>query len=182
MFSETVGMATTKRHNSLSGFLEYKFRAILEEELLTETALLGSEELALVYCGNLECTGAKLVKLAEIQDIKHFTTITINNLKYVQPDLFLFRQNKWVENVKGTRFAGYPDLIIEVFSEGNKEDERQAKRHLYATSPITEHWYLTQDTNAVERWVGEKRLADLTLKEPLITQNGIEIDLTRLAL
>ncbi|MCL1999109.1 MAG: Uma2 family endonuclease [Turicibacter sp.] len=176
------GMTATERHINLTGFLEHRFITILEEEILTGKTTLGSEEMSLVCWDKYFTDNAHLVDLTRLDDVHKFTTSIIDDLDFVQPDLLLFRENPVLKNPYKTRFAGYPDLIVEIFTFKDSEAEQAAKHILYATSPITEHWYLTQDTNAVERWVGDKRLDDLTLKEPLITQNGIEIDLTRLAL
>ena len=71
----------------------------------------------------------------------------INYFYTVQPDLMLFKENDWVVNDFETRYAGCPDLILEVWSEANDELYRNFKKNLYKTSNTTEHWYITQDSN-----------------------------------
>ncbi|MCL1986366.1 MAG: Uma2 family endonuclease [Firmicutes bacterium] len=179
--SDLDNMLTTIRHSQLLSKLTHE---IMDKtgELHTNKILLGRTSLSLVYYGNLTSSNAKLVDLAKETDNLQCFATKIDNLSYIQPNLFLFQQNKWAKNTRNTRFAGYPDFVAEIFSESNKEPERQAKKQLYGSSPITEHWYLTQDSNIVERWLGKNRLEDLTLEKILVTQYGLKIDLTRLAL
>jgi len=55
-------------------------------------------------------------------------------------------------------------------------------QNLYATSSITEHWYIEQDSNHVQCYVGKERISDQNLTVVLITQKGLEFDLRYLAI
>ena len=141
------------------------------------------EECSLVHWGKkTEPTSLKLVNISEIEDFGKFKESIIEDLYYVQPDFMLFKKNPYIENKRQTRIAGQPDLIIEVWSEGNTKNERAFLQNLYASSPITEHWYIEQDKNDVQCYMGKERLLDQHLTNVLITQNGIKFDLRYLAL
>ena len=56
------------------------------------------------------------------------------------------------------------------------------KMNLYATSDITEHWYIEQDSNIVQCYTGKKRISDQNLKNVLVTQKSIEFDLRYLVI
>ena len=71
--------------------------------------------------------------------MENFINNDIDDLDYVQPDLMLFKKNKFVEDSKGIKTAGYPDLIVEVWSGANSIAHRETKKLLYSTSPVTEH-------------------------------------------
>ena len=101
----------------------------------------------------------------------------------VQPDFFMFTyDNPYIKNRSETRIAGRPDLIVEVWSEGNLSLERERKFMLYSSSPVTEHWYIEQDSNDVACFLGKEKLSDQNLLHVLKTHKGLEIDLTHLAL
>ena len=54
------------------------------------------------------------------------------------------------------------------------------KHRLYSTGK--EHWYLTQDNNIVECWLGNKQIENQSLTEILKTTQGLEFDLRYLSL
>ncbi|MCL2016665.1 MAG: Uma2 family endonuclease [Defluviitaleaceae bacterium] len=102
-------------------------------------------------------------------------------LNYVQPDFMLFRNNPFFEIEGELRMIGCPDFIVEVWSKGNDKEHRQFKQSLYSTSDVTEHWYLTQTSNKVERYKGAKKLPNTSLKKIMETECGLTFDLTYLA-
>jgi Uma2 family endonuclease len=148
----------------------------------SQKVLALQEECALVHWGNKRKNDLlKLVNIAEIDDIDKFKKTTINRLDYVMPDFLLFKDNEYLHNEYDTKTAGYPDLIIEVWSDGNDKDERESKLNLYSTSPITEHWYMEQDSNEVICYFGEMKIDNQNLTNVLVTLNGLEFDLRYLA-
>lgn len=179
---EIYSMATTRRHNkitsTITGEIFSRYRDLVEKGFL----LPSSEEVALVHHGSMKESFLQLVDINAIKDRNYFVEHTINDLEYVQPDFFMFKDNPYLENKRETRTAGFPDLIIEVWSEGNFAYERSQKLSLYSSSPITEHWYIDQDKNTVECHLGNTRLPDQNLKEILITRDNIMLDLRYLAL
>jgi Uma2 family endonuclease len=126
--------------------------------------------------------GFELVDIDSIENKEYFCANTILELDYVNPDFVLFKNNPYVENKKQTRTAGRPDLIVEVWSESNAKNDRAFLQNLYATSEITEHWYIEQDSNKVECYMGKEQLPDQYLTNILVTQKGLEFDLRYLAI
>ena len=179
---EIYALATTRRHNKITstiiGEIFSRYRKLVEREIL----LPASEEIALVYYGSMKESFLRLVNVDEIKDKNYFIENIINDLEYVQPDFFMFKNNSRLENKNETRTAGFPDLIIEVWSDGNSAYERSQKFSLYSSSPITEHWYIDQNKNEIECYLGAKKLNDQNLKKVLVTRVGIELDLRYLAL
>ena len=179
---EIYNMATTRRHNkitsTITGEIFTRYRDLVEKGFIVPS----SEEMALVYYGSMKESYLQLVDVDAIKDKVYFIENTINDLEYVQPDFFMFKNNPYLENKRETRTAGLPDLVVEVWSEGNIAYERSQKLSLYSSSPITEHWYIDQDKNTVECYFCNTRLPDQSIKEILITQDNIMLDLRYLAL
>jgi len=177
-------MSTTKRHGNLVAGVVSSGVNKLKELLKIKKMEIFHEETPLVYWGK----GDSLTKLVDVTDSENigdtddFINETIHYLKYIQPDFMLFKENPYLENKRHTRVAGLPDLIIEVWSRGNSQDERDFKLRLYSTSEITEHWYIEQDSNIIKCYIGTTELPDQNLHDILRTQDGIEFDLRYLAL
>ena len=172
-------MSTTTRHNKITTTLISSVIDLLRKK---EAHAL-SEECSLVYWGkNTEPTSVKLVNINEIEDMQKFTEIIIEDLYYVQPDIMIFKSNPYVENKRQTKTAGQPDLIVEVWSEGNLNSEKDFKKYLYSTSAITEHWYIEQDSNEVTCYLGRDRIEDQSLSDILVTRNELKFDLRYLAI
>ena len=140
--SDTMFMGTSARHNRLLAEAYRRLANYFEDLIIQNKVLILLEQVALCYYG--EFKESELVKLIDIAD---FNIAHLNDLHTVQPDLMLFDKNAWVTNESCTRYAGKPDLIIEVWSNSNDEAHRKFKKYLYNSSDITEHWYLTQDSN-----------------------------------
>jgi len=170
-------MATTDRHNRfVATFMNRIFGRVEKGEV---HAL--QEQCPLVYLGTRELpAGFELADVKNIKNMENFLD-NITELEYVNPDFMLFLDNPYVKNKKGTRTAGQPDLIVEIWSDSNTENNRAFLQNLYATSPVTEHWYIEQDSNAVQCYMGKNRLPDQCLTNMLITQKGLKFDLRYLA-
>jgi Uma2 family endonuclease len=172
-------MSTTARHNRLTGTF---FGTILDLLRKREVYAL-HEECSLVYWGDkAEPTSLRLVDIAEIEDLVKFKDSVIEDLYYVQPDFMLFKNNPYIENKRQTRTAGCPDLIVEIWSEGNTKNDRAFLQNLYATSDITEHWYIEQDSNEVVCYTGRQKNASKCLNDILVTRGGLQFDLRYLAI
>jgi len=165
-------MATTERHNLFTGTF---FGSIIDLIRKKEVKALHNEG-ALVYSGTRKDVHRNLV------NINDFNIECINDLEYVQPDFMLFKHNGFVQNERKTRIAGCPDLIVEIWSDSNTSNERAFKKNLYATGTNTEHWYIEQNSNVVECYIGENKIADKFLDDVLTTTSGIQFDLRYLAL
>jgi len=170
-------MSTTDRHNNIISFLIGRILHLMEKK---EVYALQSD-CALVYFGTKDLpTGFELVNVKDINSIERFLD-NITELEYVNPDFMLFKDNPYIKNKKGTRTAGQPDLIVEIWSESNTDNNRAFLKKLYATSPITEHWYIEQDSNEVICYFGRDRIENQYLNDVLETRNGLKFDLRYLA-
>jgi Uma2 family endonuclease len=170
-------MGTTVRHNKfISTLINRIFNRMERGELAAQ-----HENCPLVFYGTKKsASGFELIDIASIKDKERFLD-NITELEYVSPDFMLFEENIYLRNKKETRTAGQPDFIVEVWSESNTGNDRAFLQNLYATSKITEHWYIEQDSNKVECYLGEKQLPDQYLTDVLITQKGLQFDLRNLA-
>jgi len=171
-------MSTSIRHNRITGTL---FSEIVNMLRKNEVNAL-QEECALVYWGSrVKPEPALLIDIKSIKNINDFKERTIDDLEYVQPDFVLFHKNLYAENKRRTRTAGCPDLIVEVWSDGNTAEEKKFKYDLYSNSSNTEHWYIEQDTNEVKCYLGKEILESQSIKNILHTTNGLKFDLCYLA-
>jgi hypothetical protein len=172
-------MSTTIRHNDLAKSLVGSvFNLMRKKELRTL-----SEECILVHWGKkTDLNFLRLVDVTELDDEVKFKDSIIDDLYYVQPDFVVFHNNPYIINKRQTRTAGCPDLIVEIWSDGNTRNDRAFLMNLYATSEITEHWYIEQDSNAVVCYYGKERLEDKSLTDILVTRGGLEFDLRYLAI
>ncbi|MCL2311800.1 MAG: Uma2 family endonuclease [Firmicutes bacterium] len=175
-------MATTVRHNELISSLLGEIYGLLKKK---EVHILQSD-CALVHWGRKDKNEPLfLINIndsEEIEDIEDFLKITINELDYVKPDFMIFKNNPYLRNERETRTAGQPDLVVEIWSRDNTKLHKKRMVDLYCTSPITEHWYIKQDSNEVECYYGKEKLKSQSLKDVLRTQGGIEFDLRHLML
>ena len=172
-------MATTWRHNEFVVHLGFAFMSAMKGK----KARFATEEVALVYEGNLGEECCRLVDISLIKDKEYFAESTIEYFRFVQPDLFIFNHdNLYITNKRELRVAGRPNIIVEVWSDGNLKYERQYKQELYSTSPITEHWYIEQDNNTVVCYKGKERLPNQNIMNNLKTYDNIIINISHLAL
>jgi len=174
-------MSTTRRHGDLIGQIYADVVNKYKEFLKKREINPRQEQSQLVHYGEKK-EMPQLVDITKIKDKDYFVSGLINDLNYVQPDFMLFKDNPYWENQRQTRTAGLPDLIVEVWSEGNPQENRDFKFKLYSSSDITEHWYIEQDCNIIKCYQGGARLPDQNLHEVLRTQRGVEFDLRYLAL
>ena len=171
-------MSTSDRHNNIISVLIGRIVHLMEKK---EVHALQSD-CALVHWGKRAVPSSlNLVDISEIDDIPKFADSAMEYLDYVQPDFMVFKNNPYIKNSKGLRTAGQPDLIIEVWSEGNSKKDRETLQKLYSSSDITEHWYIEQDSNEVICYLGSARIETQYLTDVLATRAGIQFDLRYLA-
>ena len=172
-------MSNADRHIQLVSKLEFMLRLNYVE--YNPKFKMFREQMNLVYFAGLQ--GRKLVDLETLEHKEEeFLTKTINGLDCVLPDIMLFHENRYIMNKNETRVAGCPDLIVEVWSQGNTYEHRDIKRILYSSSEKVEFWQIYQDSNDVNCSIGAERLPDQNLREPLRTRSGLVVDLTSMAL
>ena len=170
-------MGTTRRHNHILSDIWRDITSKLFDLYKQKKIMPVQEQLALCYYGNYN-----EIDIVKLIDANEFTSDEINYVNVIYPDFMLFHNNKYLINKEETRYAGKPDLIVEVWSKGNDDYHRRFKTALYSTSDITEHWYIEQHSNDILCMIGKTILPPQNLQQILITQNGLTLDLRHLAL
>ena len=171
-------MSTTGRHNLLTSSLFSRiFDLVVEKKVLAR-----QEQYSIVYYGKKSMPNdVSFVRIEEIDDAEYFLNYTIYELNYIQPDFVLFKDNLYLTDKRDLKTAGQPDLIVEVWSDGNTAADKIFLQKLYASSSITEFWQLEQNLNIVKCSLGALKLPDQCLTDILVTQKGLEFDLRYLA-
>lgn len=162
-------IAITDRHSELVNAFTGELRPAKKNGEL----IYWSDTVALVYNENKALINVSHLTENEKQKLQFI----MGKLGYKEPDILVFHEQIYLNNRKNTRKAGCPDLIIEVWSDMNDEAHRQEKFQIYASSPVTEHWYMEQESDIIKCYIGERRLPDQHLKNLLTTQNGLQFDL-----
>ena len=172
-------MSTTRRHNKITTMFSGSIIDLVRKNKVNSF----QEECALVYWGTKKnSNGFRLVDVTNLDDENDFIENILPELGHVQPDFVVFKNNPFLENKKQTKTAGQPDLIVEVWSESNARNDRAFLQNLYATSEITEHWYIEQDSNEINCYYGNKKLENQYLTDILVTRDGLQFDLRYLAI
>jgi len=173
-------MGTTHRHNKLA----YSINASLFNLIKLNKVTVLLENVALVHWGRKgrgELISLVDVAVMDSSELDEFKLGVINDLETIQPDVCVFYKNKYVKNTRDTRFAGVPDLVVEIWSESNTKEEKYVKKSLYQGSN-TEHWYIEQNSNDVECWIGSQQVNSQSLNNILVDTNGLRYDLRHLVL
>ena len=168
---------TTARHNEiLSAFIVNIYDFIKNKKMRAF-----QEQCSLVYWGERNIIqDVKLVNIDELNNKEEFIEYIIDNLRFVQPDFIMFDKNQYLTNKVETKFAGLPDLIVEVWSKFNTPEEKEFKFGLYSKSGI-EHWHINQNSNIVDCWIGNRQLTSQSLTDVLKTQNQVKFDIRHLS-
>jgi len=170
-------MSASKRHLDLSRTLILASGAYSSKN---SGIKIYGEGAALVHYGQRSKRQCEL-SLVDISQIKNADVL--DDLYFVEPDFMIFHKNVELWNKRETKLAGYPDLVVEIWSDSNTQLDREEKFLIYSNSGgNTEHWYIEQDENEINCYVGEKQITQQNLKDVLRTQNGLEFDLRNLAL
>ena len=165
-------MGATERHMSLldwfSGFAFNKKK----EELYFD---YGREQIALVE--NYDA----LIDIGALTDVqREKLRESMGKLKYTYPDFMIFKNNPVIKNENRTRYAGIPDLIVEVWSTNNSDEEKEHKRRIYCTDK-SEFWEFEQNSPKIICWDREGNKYEQFMDKPLIAPWGEELDLVELS-
>jgi len=169
---EILTMGTTRRHMKILDVFTAFFVNKQEEEPDLQTA---REQIALVE------NGRELIDLSELtvlglQEVKN----KMGELDHTYPDFMIFKENPVLMNNTESRYAGIPDLIIEVWSKTNHESEREQKRALYCTNK-SEFWEIEQNSPIINCWNKEGQMYQQQMDAEVKTPWGELINLTSLA-
>jgi len=169
-------MSTPKERHSL---LATELLLLLYLQLKDRLPYLRKEDRGLLY--ERDFADSARYNLLDAAPLKGADLRHLNDLSAVNPDIILFDKNPYVLAPDQTKIAGFPDLIVEIWSKGNPKQERAFKQALYSTGTTTEHWYFTQNSNSVTCFFAAKKLKNQSLKQPLQTLGGVTVDLRHLA-
>ena len=85
----------------------------------------------------------------------------------VQPDFFLIRRDR-ASIIREGRIYGPPDLIVEVLSPSNPEQDTVVKRGAYARAGVPEYWMVRPATrDAILCWQPDAGLGDYAQVRPV---------------
>ena len=163
------------RHTKLAGFIFGELYGVFRELGRLGDVFLSPGSSRLLH------RGVRFSGTESLIDTKDFSWENAPYLYAVEPDVLLFDKNEYLKDVNGLHYVGFPDLVVEVWSPSNVQEERDYKQRLYSTGKKTEHWYIEQDTCVVDCWYEKTHIHRKTLDQPLQTISGIPIDLTHLS-
>ena len=174
----TIKMAAYPRHSHIVMSLFPNVLDLFKQKRLYPL----QEENILVFRGKKYSGEEELIDVEQLGNICEFLEFGVDLLDYVQPDFLFFMNNSFLQTRTQLKTIGVPDLVIEVWSAGNEQIEREMKFRVYSSNEKCEHWYIEQNFNTVECYLGKQKLKNQSLEEIMTTQHGIEFDLRHLAL
>jgi Uma2 family endonuclease len=99
--------------------------------------------------------------------------VILSDFSGVIPDVVYVSNERLKLIGAGDRFAGAPDLIVEILSPGseNERRDRHSKRQLYRKYGVKEYWIVDHQTSRVEvyRTARMKLVATLSLQDDVTT-------------
>ena len=135
----------------------------------------GREQIALVE--NYEA----LIDISKLTDAQRQKLRKVmSKMKYIYPDFMIFKDNPIIINRSETRYAGIPDLIIEVWSDIDSEDQKKYKRNLYCTQK-SEYWEIEEYSPKIVCWNKDGTKYEQFMDKPLLLPWGEELDLSELS-
>jgi len=162
-------MGTTTRHSKLVAAFSGEMRPLVKSGTLECYV----DTVSLVYNENYQLINANNISRQDEEILSR----TLTKMKYIEPDILIFKDNVQVRNEQRTRIAGSPDLVIEIWSNDNDSLHRQKKFDIYSSSELTEHWYVEQHSDIIKCFRGNTQLPDQHMKNILTSQCGLEFDL-----
>ena len=110
------------------------------------------------------------------------TDVELSTHDIVQPDLLVVLQ-KNIRIVSAKRIRGVPDLIIEILSDSNPDQDRILKLEMYQRASVPEYWIVDPEEEFVEAHVFDEGRLKLisTYRESIqvATMLGFEVDLNQ---
>jgi Uma2 family endonuclease len=111
--------------------------------------------------------------------------VRLKGRRKVGPDIFFWRQDRLPRPLPKKQFEGAPDMVVEVLSPSNRDEDLAIKRPRYRQAGVEEIWFV--DPQRGEILVDrrrKKRYASTTVKEGRLTATALDgfwIDLAWLA-
>ncbi|HEY5596635.1 MAG TPA: Uma2 family endonuclease [Candidatus Bipolaricaulota bacterium] len=79
------------------------------------------------------------------------TDVILSRTNVLQPDL-LFLSNERLRYLSEKNVQGAPDLVVEILSEFTEDQDRTAKRQLYARYGVRVYWLIDPDAETLEAY------------------------------
>jgi Uma2 family endonuclease len=78
--------------------------------------------------------------------------VIFDDFNGVIPDLVYFSNERRKHILKGERFCGAPEIVVEILSPGssNERRDRQVKRKLYSSRGVHEYWIVDRESRTIE--------------------------------
>ena len=89
--------------------------------------------------------------------------IIFSDINVVQPDLIYLSKEKY-QILTDSNIQGAPDLIIEILSPSNKENDRIFKKHMYEKFGVKEYWVVDPENEKLEIWELKNNKYQLAIK------------------
>lgn len=92
------------------------------------------------------------LKANPIGELSGGVGVIFDDFNGVIPDFVYFSNERGARILKGERFSGAPELVVEILSPGasNEKRDREVKRNLYSRRGVDEYWIIDPDARAVE--------------------------------
>lgn len=93
--------------------------------------------------------------------------VVLDDRNVFEPDVLFVRTDR-LSIVSDTNVQGPPDLVVEVLSEGTRDDDLGRKLSAYSRFGVAEYWVVDPDTQQVRLW----RRAGAALLEGKVARRG----------
>lgn len=100
--------------------------------------------------------------------------IIFDDYNGVIPDLIFITKERMRQTLKGGRFHGAPEIVIEILSPGasNERRDRQVKRSLYAARGVSEYWIVDPESRSAEIY-SRNDDGDLVFEKSLLPEDEL---------
>jgi Uma2 family endonuclease len=80
--------------------------------------------------------------------------VYLDGRNYVQPDAMFISHER--TSIIQKRIHGAPDLVVEILSPSNAEDDVVEKKSVYEAHRVREYWIIDPDAQTIEVWVNSE--------------------------
>ncbi len=122
---------------------------LIEGELYVSTSPSFFHQIIL---GNIHIAFRDFLRLHAVGTVVQGVGVIFDNFNGVIPDLVYFSNERGARILKGDRFSGPPEIVVEILSPGssNEKRDREVKLHLYSRRGVDEYWIIDPEGRTVE--------------------------------
>jgi Uma2 family endonuclease len=105
-----------------------------------------------IIVGNLHFAFREFLRKAPVGTAVQGVGVIFDDFNGVIPDLVYFSNERGARILKGERFSGAPEIVVEILSPGssNENRDRVVKRSLYSKRGVDEYWIIDPEARVVE--------------------------------